>query len=153
MESGLLHMDIGDVDAEDINTIFRAAHSIKGGSGTFGFTAVSDFTHVMETLLDEMRDAGARLPSRPSMFCSARWIVYATCCSPSATARKSIKPPSRRTSWRWTMNCIIPVPRRSLSPWQSRRPPARQCRAMLAKHWKSAAGRSHSAASASTENR
>ena len=56
MESGLLNLDIGDVNVEDVNTIFRAAHSIKGGSGTFGFTAVSDFTHVMETLLDEMRD-------------------------------------------------------------------------------------------------
>ena len=56
MESGLLNLDMGDVDAEEINTIFRAAHSIKGGSGTFGFTDVADFTHVMETLLDEMRD-------------------------------------------------------------------------------------------------
>lgn len=56
MESGLLNLDMGDVDSEDINTIFRAAHSIKGGSGTFGFSSVSDFTHVMETLLDEMRD-------------------------------------------------------------------------------------------------
>ena len=56
MESGLLNLDMGDVDDEDINTIFRAAHSIKGGSGTFGFSAVADFTHVMETLLDEMRD-------------------------------------------------------------------------------------------------
>ena len=56
METGLLNLDMGDVDDEEINTIFRAAHSIKGGSGTFGFTFVSDFTHVMETLLDEMRD-------------------------------------------------------------------------------------------------
>ena len=56
MESGLLNLDLGDVNADDINTIFRAAHSIKGGSGTFGFSAVSNFTHVMETLLDEMRD-------------------------------------------------------------------------------------------------
>lgn len=56
MESGLLDMDVGTVDAEEVNAIFRAAHSIKGGSGTFGFTNVSDFTHVMETLLDEMRD-------------------------------------------------------------------------------------------------
>lgn len=56
MESGLLNLDMGDVNSEEINTIFRGAHSIKGGSGTFGFTAVSDFTHVMETLLDEMRD-------------------------------------------------------------------------------------------------
>lgn len=64
MESGLLNLDMGDVNIEEINTIFRAAHSIKGGSGTFGFTAVSDFTHVMETLLDEMRD-GRRKVSQP----------------------------------------------------------------------------------------
>ena len=56
MENGLLNMDPGEVDPEEINSIFRAAHSIKGGSGTFGFTNVSEFTHVMETLLDEMRD-------------------------------------------------------------------------------------------------
>jgi two-component system chemotaxis sensor kinase CheA len=56
MENGLLNMDTGEVDPEEINSIFRAAHSIKGGSGTFGFTNVSEFTHVMETLLDEMRD-------------------------------------------------------------------------------------------------
>ncbi len=56
MESGLLDMDHGVVDDEVINSIFRAAHSIKGGSGTFGFNEVSEFTHVVETLLDEMRD-------------------------------------------------------------------------------------------------
>lgn len=56
MESGLLNLDAEGDYVDAINTIFRAAHSIKGGSGTFGFAAVSDFTHVMETLLDEMRD-------------------------------------------------------------------------------------------------
>jgi two-component system chemotaxis sensor kinase CheA len=56
MESGLLNLDTGNIDLEVINTIFRGAHSIKGGSGTFGFSSVADFTHVMETLLDEMRD-------------------------------------------------------------------------------------------------
>ncbi len=56
MEAGLLGMDAGAVDDEEINSIFRAAHSIKGGSGTFGFTTIAEFTHVMETLLDEMRD-------------------------------------------------------------------------------------------------
>ncbi len=66
METGLLNLDMGDVDAEEINTIFRAAHSIKGGSGTFGFTSVSDFTHVMETLLDEMRD-GRRQITQPAI--------------------------------------------------------------------------------------
>lgn len=59
MESSLLALDLTEVDAEIINTIFRAAHSIKGGAGTFGFMQVSGFTHVVETLLDEIR-AGDR---------------------------------------------------------------------------------------------
>ena len=66
MERGLLDMDPGAVDAEAINAIFRAAHSIKGGSGTFGFHAVSEFTHAMETLLDQMRD-GRRPVSAPDV--------------------------------------------------------------------------------------
>jgi len=53
MESGLLNFNSSDEEA--INTIFRAAHSIKGGAGTFGFNEVADFTHDVETLLDEMR--------------------------------------------------------------------------------------------------
>ena len=56
MESGLLNLEDGAADVEAINTIFRAAHSIKGGAGTFGFMAVSEFTHKLETLLDEMRN-------------------------------------------------------------------------------------------------
>ena len=54
MESSLLNLEQGD--DETINSIFRAAHSIKGGAGTFGFGHVTDFTHLVETLLDEMRD-------------------------------------------------------------------------------------------------
>lgn len=55
MESALLNMDIENTDDEIINEIFRAAHSIKGGSGTFGFMAITEFTHVVETLLDLIR--------------------------------------------------------------------------------------------------
>jgi two-component system chemotaxis sensor kinase CheA len=55
MESGLLSLD-ATADRENINTIFRAAHSIKGGSATFGFAEVAEFTHGVETLLDEMRN-------------------------------------------------------------------------------------------------
>ncbi|NRA84577.1 MAG: chemotaxis protein CheA, partial [Gammaproteobacteria bacterium] len=54
MESSLLTLEQGDNDT--IHAIFRAAHSIKGGAGTFGFHRVTDFTHEVETLLDEMRD-------------------------------------------------------------------------------------------------
>ena len=56
MEANLLSLDLGTPDAEMINVIFRAAHSIKGGAGTFGFHHIADFTHVLETLFDEVRD-------------------------------------------------------------------------------------------------
>lgn len=56
MESALLELGRGVRDMEIVNAAFRAAHSIKGGAGTFGFTNVTDFTHVLETLLDEVRE-------------------------------------------------------------------------------------------------
>ncbi len=56
IETGFLDIDVDNVDPEEINTIFRAAHSIKGGSATFGFTQVAEFTHVMENLLDQIRE-------------------------------------------------------------------------------------------------
>jgi two-component system chemotaxis sensor kinase CheA len=59
MESGLLRLDQGERDVELINAIFRAAHSMKGGAGSFGFTAITELTHLLETLLDQMR-AGKR---------------------------------------------------------------------------------------------
>ena len=61
METELLNLVPGEEDLETINTIFRAAHSIKGGSGTFGFSAVADFTHVLETLLDQIREGSRDL--------------------------------------------------------------------------------------------
>jgi len=59
MEQALLRLDLQTVDSETINLIFRAAHSIKGGAATFGFAGVAEYTHGVETLLDEMR-AGKR---------------------------------------------------------------------------------------------
>jgi two-component system chemotaxis sensor kinase CheA len=55
MESLLLGLDVNDPSMEDLNAIFRAAHSIKGGAGTFGFTDMTEVTHVLETLLDKLR--------------------------------------------------------------------------------------------------
>jgi two-component system, chemotaxis family, sensor kinase CheA len=55
MESALLKLDTGSPDSESINTIFRVAHSIKGGAATFGFGEITSFTHSLETLLDELR--------------------------------------------------------------------------------------------------
>ena len=55
MEAGLLALEDGAQDPDIINSVFRAAHSIKGGAGTFGFDAIASLTHVLETLLDELR--------------------------------------------------------------------------------------------------
>jgi two-component system, chemotaxis family, sensor kinase CheA len=55
MEGALLKLTIGAPEPELIGTIFRVAHSIKGGSATFGFSEVASFTHTCETLLDELR--------------------------------------------------------------------------------------------------
>jgi two-component system chemotaxis sensor kinase CheA len=55
MEAALLGLDVGAPDPERVNSIFRVAHSIKGGAGMFGFKDVASFTHTTETLLDELR--------------------------------------------------------------------------------------------------
>ena len=56
MEDLLMTLDVDNPDSEALNSIFRAAHSIKGGSGIFGFDALTGLTHVMETLLDRARN-------------------------------------------------------------------------------------------------
>jgi len=55
MESLLLGLDVGAPDPEQLNAVFRAAHSIKGSSGTFGFTDLAEVTHILENLLDRIR--------------------------------------------------------------------------------------------------
>lgn len=55
MESLLLALDHDNPDDEQLNAIFRAAHSIKGSAGTFGFSDMADLTHVLEGLLDKLR--------------------------------------------------------------------------------------------------
>ncbi len=55
MESLLVALDVSDPSMDDLNAIFRAAHSIKGGAGTFGFNDMTEVTHVLETLLDKLR--------------------------------------------------------------------------------------------------
>ncbi|MBN6044912.1 chemotaxis protein CheA [Citrobacter sp. ku-bf4] len=55
MEQHLLDLAPEAPDAEQLNAIFRAAHSIKGGAGTFGFTVLQETTHLMENLLDDAR--------------------------------------------------------------------------------------------------
>ena len=55
MEQMLLNLDLETADDEELNAIFRCAHSVKGGAATFGFADVAELTHQMETLLDKLR--------------------------------------------------------------------------------------------------
>ncbi|MCW8206880.1 chemotaxis protein CheA [Verminephrobacter aporrectodeae subsp. tuberculatae] len=55
MEQMLLDLDLSHADDEELNGIFRCAHSIKGGCATFGFSDVAELTHQMESLLDRLR--------------------------------------------------------------------------------------------------
>ena len=55
MEQMLLQLDLEAADDEELNAIFRCAHSIKGGAATFGFADVAELTHQMESLLDKLR--------------------------------------------------------------------------------------------------
>ncbi len=55
MESLLLGLEVSDPSLDELNAIFRSAHSIKGGSGTFGFDDMTQVTHILENLLDRLR--------------------------------------------------------------------------------------------------
>lgn len=66
MEERLLKLDEGVTNADQLNAIFRCAHSIKGGSGAFGLDAIMRFTHRLEALLDSMR-SGDVLPTRAAI--------------------------------------------------------------------------------------
>lgn len=61
MEQLLLEIDVASPDSEQLNAIFRAAHSIKGGAATFGFAALTETTHLLENLLDRARHGQLRL--------------------------------------------------------------------------------------------
>lgn len=61
MESQLLALDVSSPDTDQLHSIFRAAHSIKGGSGTFGFTDMTEVTHELESLLDRIRKSEIRI--------------------------------------------------------------------------------------------
>ena len=63
MERLLLGVNVASPDAEDLNAIFRTAHSVKGGASTFGLTDMCDVTHVLESLLDRIRKGKMALTS------------------------------------------------------------------------------------------
>ncbi|QGZ38729.1 two-component system chemotaxis sensor kinase CheA [Pseudoduganella flava] len=63
MERLLLAVDVAAPTEEDLNAIFRTAHSVKGGAGTFGLTDMTEVTHILETLLDRIRKGEMALTS------------------------------------------------------------------------------------------
>ncbi|CAG4905316.1 chemotaxis protein CheA [Paraburkholderia saeva] len=98
MEQLLLNLDIGHPDPEDLAAIFRAAHSIKGGAATFGFTALTETTHILESLLDRARNN--ELVLRKDMIdtfletkdvLSGQLADYRASAEPDATIAKAIQ--------------------------------------------------------------
>ena len=56
MENQLLDIEKGNLDEDILNAIFRGAHTIKGSAGMFSFEDIEGFTHIMESLLDDVRN-------------------------------------------------------------------------------------------------
>ncbi|WP_447894842.1 chemotaxis protein CheA [Vreelandella sp. GE22] len=77
MEQHLLELDVDNPDSEQLNAIFRAAHSIKGGAGTFGFSVLQKTTHILENLLDHARKGELVLrPDLVDTFLEAKDIMH-----------------------------------------------------------------------------
>ena len=76
MESLLLSLDVADPSMDDLNGIFRSAHSIKGGAGTFGFNDMTQVTHILESLLDHLRKQELKLSNEMvSVFLEAGDVI------------------------------------------------------------------------------
>ena len=76
MEKLLLALDVSRPDMDNLNAIFRAAHSIKGGAGTFGFDDMTEVTHILETLLDRLRKQEMSLTAEMvNVFLEAKDVI------------------------------------------------------------------------------
>lgn len=106
MEQHLLDLVPESPDAEQLNAIFRAAHSIKGGAGTFGFTILQETTHLMENLLDEARRGEMQLNTDIINLFLKRKILCRNSSTPIKTPKSRMPQASnisamRYASWRW----------------------------------------------------
>ena len=93
MEQHLLGLDPQEPDSEQLNAIFRAAHSIKGGAGTFGFSVLQETTHILENILDDARRGEMQLSTDIiNLFLETKDIMqeqldaYKTASEPDADA-------------------------------------------------------------------
>src|SRR6188768_615167 len=69
LEEQFAAIEAGERDADRLNAVFRAIHSIKGGAGAFGFSALVGFAHAYETLLDYVRDGRVELSDATTALC------------------------------------------------------------------------------------
>src|SRR6218665_1885879 len=69
LEEQFAAIEAGERDADRLNAVFRAIHSIKGGAGAFGFSALVGFAHAYETLLDYVRDGRVELTDEVVSLC------------------------------------------------------------------------------------
>lgn len=77
MEALLLGLDVADPSLDELNAIFRSAHSIKGGSGTFGFEDMTHVTHILENLLDRLRKQEMQLTTEMiNVFLEAGDVIH-----------------------------------------------------------------------------
>jgi two-component system chemotaxis sensor kinase CheA len=98
VEEGLLALEQHPDDLDLLGKIFRSAHSIKGTSGMFGFNAVAQFTHKMETLLDRLRNGQSRVTPQ-----IADLLLKATdCLKTMIDAAKTGSPVDEETAQRLT---------------------------------------------------
>jgi two-component system chemotaxis sensor kinase CheA len=75
-EKLLLSVNVASPDGEDLNAIFRAAHSIKGGASTFGLNDMSEVTHILESLLDKIRKGEMTLtPEHVDAFLATKDVL------------------------------------------------------------------------------
>ena len=102
MENLLLELDPSDPDPEQLNAIFRAAHSIKGGAGTFGFTDIANTTHSLETLLDRLRKQEIAL--RPEMidaFLHAKDVIAGQLAERRGESNSEFDPDAAEVVMKW----------------------------------------------------
>ncbi len=92
IEERAMALGSGKQDPEVLNAIFRAAHSIKGGSGTFGFTQLTDATHEMETLFDGMRKGKSRADDSTVRLLLDACDVFKAHLARLKTGEKSLDP-------------------------------------------------------------
>ena len=102
MENLLVELNPLDPDSEQLNAIFRAAHSIKGGAGTFGFADIANTTHSLETLLDRLRKEEIAL--RPEMidaFLKAKDVIAGQLAVRRGESSDDLDPDAAEVVMKW----------------------------------------------------